>query len=91
METLWLPTGYGEISPEVPAVVSPRVPAAACDIAGETRSTGPICQAREPSVCVYLGWKSPRTEQADRGLEVDGEGRPHHPGTDVRHRNGLSL
>lgn len=40
LETLWLPTGYGETSPEVPTVVSPRIPAAAYDVAGDTRSTG---------------------------------------------------
>lgn len=37
-------------------------------------TAGPDPQAREPPACVHLGWKSPRTQQADWGREVDTEG-----------------
>lgn len=38
-------------------------------------TTGPDPHAREPPARVHRGWKSPRTEQADGGLEVDTEER----------------
>lgn len=37
-------------------------------------TAGPDSQAGEPPARVHPGWKSPRTKQADWGLEVDIEG-----------------
>lgn len=37
-------------------------------------TAGPDAQPRKSPAGVHPGWKSPRTEQADRGLEMDTEG-----------------
>lgn len=65
-------------APQLPStgepVMLPSLSVPFCEKVTLFPTSGPDPQAREPPASVHPGRKSPRTEQADGGLEVDTEG-----------------